>query len=299
MKLLILFNPASANGHAGKLLPRVEGALTDRGLDYELHLTRQPGHAKSLVEQSHLGKFDGVVAAGGDGTMFEVINGLKTHPDSTQIPLGVLPLGTGNAFVREMGLTAKDWQLALDVIAKGKVRNVDLGVFEHQNQKLYFANVLGLGFVSDVAALAHRLKRIGNFAYTLAIFLRLAGLQTRRLLIELDGRRIDRDSVFLEICNSRYTADFLIAPAARVDDGLLDIVLLRHCSRARLIRNFPKVRDGTHVNLEEVEVYRAREIRVTADIDSPLTPDGEVMSSTPVSVWCQPGGVRVFWLNDE
>jgi YegS/Rv2252/BmrU family lipid kinase len=298
MKLLILFNPASANGRAGKLLPRVEGALTDRGLDYELHLTREPGHARSLVEQSRLGEFNGVVAAGGDGTMFEVINGLKTHPDSAQIPLGVLPLGTGNAFVREMGLTAKDWQLALDVIAKGQVRSVDLGVFEHQDQKLYFANVLGLGFVSDVAALAHRLKRIGNFAYTLAIFLRLAGLRSRRLLIELDGRCIERDSVFVEICNSRYTADFMIAPAARVDDGLLDIVLLKRCSRARLIRNFPKVRDGTHVTLEEVEVYQAREIRVTADIDSRLTPDGEVMGSTPVSVSCRPADLSVFWQTD-
>ena len=224
-----------------------------------------------------------------------VINGLKVHPESEQIPLGILPMGTGNAFVRDMGLTAKDWPMAIDIIAAGRVRAIDLGVFDHQGQKLHFANVLGLGFVSDVAALAHRLKRIGNFAYTLAIFLRLASLQSRQLVIEMDGRSIERDSVFVEICNSRYTADFLIAPAARLDDGLLDVVLLKRCSRSRLIRNFGKVRVGTHVDLDEVEVYQARGIRVTADVDSRLTPDGEVMGSTPVSVSCQPGAVKMFW----
>ena len=89
MKLLVLFNPESGNGRARKLLPDIERCFKDQGVEIELLQSQRVGHARSLVEQARIGDFDGVIAAGGDGTMFEVINGLKAHPESEQIPVGV------------------------------------------------------------------------------------------------------------------------------------------------------------------------------------------------------------------
>jgi YegS/Rv2252/BmrU family lipid kinase len=294
MKLLLVANPCAGHGRGGRMLAEVEEVCRELGLDVDLRLTEQPGHATEIIAAEDLIGYDGVVATGGDGTVFESINGLFTNPAGPVVPFGVLPMGTGNSFSLDLGLSRGEVREALELVARGTTRKVDVGHCRTRDGELYYLNILGLGFVSDVTATAAKLKLLGNVSYTLGVIYRTAFLGTSRLELEIDGKVIERDATFLEISNSRYTADFLMAPEARIDDGMLDVTLLGKISRRRLLRLFPTVFRGEHVQYPEVETMSARSIKVTSDQPKILAPDGELVGTTPAEITCLQQALDVF-----
>jgi diacylglycerol kinase (ATP) len=294
MKLLLVANPCAGHGRAGRLLAEVGATCRELGLDVDTRLTEHPGHATEIIESENLAPFDGVVATGGDGTVFEAVNGLFRNPAGPAIAFGVLPMGTGNSFSRDLGLERGQVREALELVAGGATRKVDVGQCRTGDRELYYLNILGLGFVSDVTATAAKLKLLGNASYTVGVVYRTAFLGTFGIRLELDDGVIEREATFLEISNSRYTADFLMAPEAKIDDGLLDVTLLGKISRRRLLRLFPTVFKGTHVQYPEVETFTARSIKVISDQPKILTPDGELIGSTPFEVSCLHQALEVF-----
>jgi YegS/Rv2252/BmrU family lipid kinase len=294
MNLLLVANPRAGHGRAGRLLTEISDSCRNLGLEADIRLTERPGQATEIIEVEDLRPFDGVVAAGGDGTVFEAVNGLFRNPAGSAVPFGVLPMGTGNSFSRDLGLKKGQIREALELIARGATRKVDVGRCRTGNRDLYFLNILGLGFVSDVAATAAKLKLLGNASYTLGVIYRTAFLGTFRLELELDGDVIEREATFLEISNSRFTADFLMAPEAKIDDGLLDVTLLGKTSRRRLLRLFPTVFKGEHVQYPEVETFTARRIKVVSDQPKILSPDGELIGTTPAEITCLHRALNVF-----
>ncbi|MDQ7053104.1 MAG: diacylglycerol kinase family lipid kinase [candidate division KSB1 bacterium] len=295
MKLLLIYNPQAGHRRARKILPEVETTFVRHGIEFDLALTDYPEHAIERVREADFSQYDGIVAAGGDGTLYEVINGYFQNPSPRRIPIGVLPIGTGNAFARDLDLDLSRWSEAVAIIAAHKPRKVDVGRFRCHGQTYYFLNIIGLGFVADVTETAAKLKRLGNIAYTIGVFHRMIRLKTSRLYIQLDGQTLDRECIFVEISNTRYTSNFFIAPDARIDDGLLDVVVLNRMSRVQLLRSFPKVFTGEHVHLPQVETYQVRQIRIEAEEPKVLAPDGELAGITPVDIECLPGAVEVFW----
>lgn len=295
MKVLLVYNAHAAHKRAKKILPDVEACFIDKGIKFDLQLTDYPEHAVDIVGKADFSQYDGVIAAGGDGTLFEVINGYYKNPDKGKIPLGVLPIGTGNAFARDFELDVSRWENTIEIIRLGKPRYVDVGKYHTHGQDYYFLNILGLGFVADVGKTAHKLKIFGNVAYTFGVFYQMVFLKAYRVKIEADGETFERENIFVEISNTRYTANFLMAPNAEIDDGLLDVTLLGKATRRRLIQCFPKILTGEHIHLEEVEQFKAKKIKVETDIPKVLTPDGELVGITPVSVECLHQAVPVFW----
>ena len=294
MHILLVYNPCAANGRAARTLPRVRELLTAGGMDSEIVLTEAPGHATRVVRVADLSRFDGVVAAGGDGTLFEVVNGYFENRGQRRPPLGVLPVGTGNAFSRDIGLGTGAVGAAVDLISRGHHRPIDVGRFTTDGQTHHFLNILGLGFVSDVGERAGRLKQIGNLSYTVGVLLELVSLSSYRLTIEIDGEVLERENIFCEISNTRYTSNFLMAPSASIDDGLLDVTLLGKASRTRLLRCFPTIFTGEHIHLDEVETFKAKRIRIETTQPKVLAPDGEVYGSSPVEVECLHRAVEFF-----
>jgi diacylglycerol kinase (ATP) len=137
---------------------------------------------------------------------------------------------------------------------------------------------------------------LGNSAYTLAVLLRLPWLKAQTLSLEIDGKTVEREGVYVEIANSSYTGtSFLIAPKARLDDGLLDVVLLKRISRIGLLRLFRAVYDGSHIRHPQVEYLQARSISVTESNPGQLVPDGEIVGKSPARFECLPGAVRFLW----
>ena len=297
VKLLVIYNPQAGHGRAARLLPRMEDLFRAQGLVPDVRLTEQPGHGTALVRDADLAGYDGVVAAGGDGTLFEVVNGFYARPQRPGVPLGVLPLGTGNAFARELDLVDEPWAEAVSIIGGGRTRRIDVGRFTTAGEQVYhFVNIVGLGFAAEATRSARSLKLFGNTAYTLAVLRQVATMKTYRVALRLDGQRVEHESLFIEISNSRYTGTtFLMAPDAELDDGLLDVTVVAPLARRRLLRLFPSIYDGSHVHYPEVTTYRARHVVIEAATPMALSPDGELVGQTPVEIECLPRDLAMFW----
>jgi len=295
MKALLVYNPWAGHGYAQKKLDEIEDYLKQINLPYELFLTKATGHGKEIVAAADFKQYSALIAGGGDGTLFEVINGYYANPSELKLPIGVLPIGTGNAFVRDMDLHHHDWKPALDIIAAGKTKKCDVGKFTTEGQTWYYLNILGLGLVADIGETAIKMKALGNISYTLSSFYHILKNKPFQVKLEIDGEIIERENIFIEISNTRYTANFLMAPNAKTDDGKLDLTLLGPKGRIGLIRSFPKIITGEHIHMKEVETYQASNIKISSNIPKVLTPDGELMGSTPLEIDCLKQDIDVFW----
>jgi diacylglycerol kinase (ATP) len=291
----LVYNPNAGHGRAAALSDEAVALFQEKGIAVDLRLTEGPGHAVQIVGEADFGSYGVVVAAGGDGTLFEVVNGYYANPARGSIPLGIMPTGTGNAFARDLKMDVGRWREAVEIIAVGRRRRVDVGRFSTEGQTFYFLNILGLGFVADVTATASRLKSFGNIAYTFGVLVQTLFLRSYPVRIEVEGQILERENLFTEISNTRYTSNFLMAPAARIDDGLLDVTLLGRMSRRRLLKCFPLIFTGEHVTLPEVETFQARRLRVSTPVRKVLTPDGELLGGTPVEVDCLKQDIEVLW----
>ncbi len=295
MRVLLVANPRAAHCRARAAVEGQLALFARAGVDLELVWTRAPADATAMVRDGDLGGFDAVVAARGDRPVLEVVNGHLAPPAGERPPLAVLPVGTGNSFCRDLELGPRPVAEAVRRIAAGRSRRVDVGRFCWAGGDTFFVNILGLGFVSDVSVTAHRLKWLGSLSYSVAVVLETIRLAAAPLTLEVDGVRHDREGVFLEVANTRYTGgSYLMAPAARFDDGLLDVVLATTMGRVRLLSAFPKIFSGAHVTLPEVETWQAKEIVVTTPESKLLAPDGEILGTTPVAITCLPGALAVL-----
>ncbi len=295
MKILLVYNTFAGNKRGKKLLPQIEARLNENKIDFDLKLTEYPQHGIKIVKETDFDVYDGIVASGGDGTLFDVINGYYQNRSKKRIPIGIIPTGTGNAFARELDLNSNLWPEAINIISSNKTKKVDVGRFRTRGQDYYYLNILGLGFVADVVETARKLKFLGNISYTFGVFYHISVLNTHRLTIKIDGNKIEQENIFVEISNTRYTSNFLMSPNAKIDDGLLDVTILRKVNRRKLLKSFPKMFTGEHIFIDEVDTFQAKNITVITDNPKVLTPDGELIGHTPVEVECLHHGIDMFW----
>jgi len=295
LNLLIIFNPNAAHGRSVKNLEAIKASLNSLGIDATFMPTQRTGHASELVAGTDLSGFDGLIAAGGDGTVFEVLNGLYTHSKSARIPLGLLPIGTGNAFARELGLKPGDWHEAVELLCKGRTREVDVAYVDAADQSYYFLNIVGMGFFVEASLSAQKLKFVGDTAYTLATLWKALTLKSYPLELEIDGEILHHDNILIAISNSRYTGThFLIAPDALTDDGLLDVTLLEKLSLRRLLKLFPTIYTGKHVLYDEITSCKASRIKIHAPDAMLLGPDGEFRGRSPAEITCLKRDLTIF-----
>ena len=290
MNLLIIYNPQAGNGRAKTLLAEISDYLTSLKVCFTVKQTKHQSHAVELVKKANLSKFDAVIASGGDGTLFEVLNGYFKNQLTDKPPLGLIPNGTGNAFMKELNLNKGDWKKAIDNILSGKTSKIDVGKLVTKDETYYFLNIVGLGFVAEVAKASIPLKWAGNSAYTLATLFKLLSVNSEMMRIEIDGVMQQRDVVMVEVANSRYTGTkFKIAPKAKLNDGLLDLIILNKITRLKLLKVFHIIYDGSHINYPEIEYIQAKQIKVTQKEPGQLIPDGEILGFSPVEFNCLAG----------
>lgn len=294
MKILLIYNKKTAHKLSARNLEVVQSELQKQHIDYKVVFTNYKRHAIELVQQADFSNYDAVVGAGGDGTLFELVNGYMHNPSEKRIPIGIIPVGTGNSFSRDIGLNTPDIRESIAIIANRKTLAIDLGHFQTTTQGWYYANILGMGFVTDVQKTAQYFKIFGNLAYTIGVFYRLISLKTNLLDIKIDGVPYQFDAILTEISNSRYTANYLMAPNARINDGLLDVTIAKKMRRGRLIKIFTKIFDGKHINYDEVITFQAKEIEISMDEIRPLGPDGEIEGFSPLKITCVRHALEIF-----
>ena len=170
MHILLVVNPQAGHKKARKIFPQIERKFAAYGITFDTLFTEYKGHGIKLVELASLEKYDALVSVGGDGTLFEVLNGYFLNRRTKIPPLGIIPLGTGNAFIRDIGLVNFDWEKAIELIWQKRTKRVDVGLLKTDSSVYYFINILGVGFVADVGATADKLKVFGELSYIFGVF---------------------------------------------------------------------------------------------------------------------------------
>jgi len=285
--LALLVNPTSGGGRGGRLLDPVAERLRRSGAEVDVLVGRDGAEALDLLRDRVAAGVDGVVALGGDGLVniaLQVVGG-------TDVPLGVVPAGTGNDIARSLGLSAGDATAAVDLVVLGGTRTVDLGRADGR----WFAGVLGSGFDSMVNERANRMTwPRGRSRYNLAILAELRTFRPVPFVLELDGVPWSTEAMLVAVGNgSSYGGGMRVCPAARLDDGLLDVTVLGPISKAEFIRVFPTVYKGTHVHHPAVTSRRARMVSLSSEGVTAYA-DGERVSRLPVTCEAVPGALDVF-----
>ena len=293
MSFCIIVNPNAGKKQGMHESRRLREAFDQQGIAYEILVSEKAGHDRQLAESIDPGQYEGIISVGGDGTLFEILNGLLDGSSSLETPIGVIPVGTGNSFIRDLGID--NFETALAAILNRRTRDVDVGEFSCGDGRFFFANLLGAGFVSNVAYRAKRYKRLGALSYVFGVLEELMVMKSVILRLEIDGTIIERDALFVEICNSRYTGGaMMMAPGAEIDDGLFDVVVAGRMTRGKLLRLFPAIFGGRHVEDPLIEVFRGASVKLEADRPMALTPDGETFGSTPLEARMNPRLIRMF-----
>jgi YegS/Rv2252/BmrU family lipid kinase len=290
----LIVNPAAGGGRAGRLAPGVEQALRDHGLSLRRADTRDLDHARELaVEAARAGET--VIALSGDGMLGAIAGALRVVPGAI---LAALPGGRGNDFARALGIP-EDPVAACATVAAGFARPVDVGlVTDADGVGRAFIGIASVGFDSDANRIANQAPAfLGGQVYAYGALRALISWRPVRFEIELDppGERHSFTGYTVAAANSSaYGGGMRMAPAAPLDDGLLEVIAVEHVGKASFVANLPKVFAGTHVDLPSVRVFRAGEVAISAERPFSVYADGDPIGELPVTIRAVPAAVRVI-----
>ncbi|GAA2251436.1 MULTISPECIES: diacylglycerol kinase [Kitasatospora] len=292
-QVVLLSNPAAGGGHAERAAARAAARLREHGIEVLNIAGASPADALRLARETVARGVDALVAVGGDGMIHLALQALA----GSGVPLGMLPAGTGNDQAREYGVPIGDPESAADVIAAGHVATVDLGRIDAEDgTSRYFGSVLAAGFDSLVTDRANRMAwPRGRSRYNLAMVAELANLRPLPFRITLDdGTVIERPLTLAAVGNTRsYGGGMLICPGADHTDGLFDVTMVGAMPRLKLVRFFPTVFKGTHVEHGEVHTVRSATLRIECPGISAYA-DGEFIARLPVEVSIAPRALGVI-----
>ncbi|EYF05822.1 Transcription regulator [Chondromyces apiculatus DSM 436] len=292
MKTWIIANPSS--GTAAAKLDRVR-ELTANRPDIEVKVTTEPGHARALAMEAAAQGVDRVVAAGGDGTIHEVVQGLAVVQDRPM--LGILPLGTGNDLARTLGISA-DPAEALAVLDHGVPRPLDLMKVEMGGKTYYGVNVSAGGFSGQVnEVLTGDMKSTwGPLAYVRGAMTVLPDLTAYRTSLAWDDGEFEQiDALNVVVANGRTCAGGVrVAPEADPADGLLDVVVVRYGSLLDLAGVATRLLAGDYLGSDDVSLRRVRKVRITSEPGMWFNIDGELIGNEPISFEAMPGALTVI-----
>ena len=285
-KYKVIVNPISGRGAGEASIPLMEKSLHEKGVAFELVRTERPWHAAELAQATAQEGFDAVVAAGGDGTANEVLNGLMLAKaaGAQRVPaMGILSVGRGNDFAYGMGLP-KPLEEGCQVLAAGRRHVMDVGRMTGglYPQGRYFGNGVGVGFDAVVGFEALKLKWLTGFPSYIVATLKTVFLYFRAPLvrIEYDDQTLTLPALMVSTMNGRRLGGgFFMAPEGKPDDGLFDICIARQVGRARVFTLVPHFMKGTQATQPEITMVRARRVVVTAEKGVlPAHADGETVS---------------------
>lgn len=295
MRYRIVVNPTAGRGAAAHRWQVVAAELAHLGVAYAPHFTTGPGDATAVARRAAAEGFEAVVSAGGDGTLTEVVNGLVgVAGPGRALPLGVLPLGSGNDFARTAGIS-RDLLAAARLLAQPAPRPIDLG----RTGGRYFINVASAGMDAEVSRMMNADLRWlrGSTAYVVATFATLLRLRPVEVVLELDGTVHRARAVLVAVGNGRfYGGGMMVTPHAELDDGLFDLCVLGAMGRLEFVRAFPTVYRGEHLSHPKVTTYRARRVVLrTAGGERLLAQaDGEVIGEAPQEFVVAPGALTLL-----
>ena len=280
MKTKIILNPYANRWGAKKRIAAVEEACRTADLDFDMTIIPEPRFGTRLALEGVEAGYDMVIAAGGDGTVNEVVNGLiLAAGEGPTIPFGVLPIGTGNDF-NDMAHLPRDLTEATRSFAAGHTRQIDAGRVTFDGKIHYFDNNCAAAMEPLVTIENERLVKLsGNIRYIVALVKALAKLKAWNMKISWEGGGYEGPVYLLSICNSPRTGGlFPMAPDASLSDGLFDFVMAPEISKLTVLAVLARLFRGTHIHHKDVTYGRTPHLSLTSEPGSPIHADGEVLT---------------------
>jgi diacylglycerol kinase (ATP) len=292
-RVTVLTNPMSGHGNAPHAAEKAVARFQHLGIDVIEIVGRDPGHARELVDEALAFGTDALVVVGGDGVIRLALQALARN----DVPLGIIPAGTGNDHAREYGIPVGDPAAAVDIIAAGYTETVDLGLIRGDDgTQTWFGTIAATGFDSLVSDRVNRMSwPHGRMRYNLAIVAELSKLRLLPFRLVFDGQREVVTELTLAAfgITRSYGGGMRICPDADHGDGLLDVTMVASASRLKLMRLFPTVFKGTHIDLDEVSTDRAHTVRVeSAGINAYA--DGDYVCPLPAEISAAPGALSIL-----
>ncbi len=293
---LAIVNPAAGGGKSRKLLGPALDRLRAGGIEIEVAETHSPGDATQIAREAYTRGQRRFIAVGGDGTSYEVVNGLYPDAFGHERPtLAFLPLGTGNSFLRDF--SERGVEHALEALLSSRSQPCDVLRLKHREGVIHYINLLSMGFTADVATLrARQFSGWGELGYAISIFLTLARFRRRPFPVRLEGETdVDRRRcLFLTFNNSKFTGGtMMIAPRAQVNSGLIEYVRWGPIGRLGLIRNLPGLYDGTHIEHPLAEHKAVPRVEFALEEPVDVMVDGEVITLHCEELDVLPGALNV------
>jgi len=292
---LIITNPKSGLEKSKKILDSIViPKLESKKINYKNLFTKNQFHAVELIENEKINDFDFILVLGGDGTMHEVINGMLNRNDNVNIPIGLLPTGSGNSLLHDIG----DINIveSLDTILQYNISNIDILKINTPKEIFYSINLMGWGMVNDIAILAEKMRWMGPIRYNVASIIEIFRYSPRYAEIKIDNEIYNDKYAFIIACNTIHIGKGMkMAPHAKLDDGKMDLIIIKNnFHRIKLLRMFPTLFNGNHINDPLVEYRQAKSLKLTPNTNTILNIDGEIVGETPIKIEVIPGAIKLL-----
>jgi YegS/Rv2252/BmrU family lipid kinase len=289
-KYYLLVNPHGGLKKGLGILEKVQPIFEEHGDELTILETEYAGHARDTV---NFNGYDGFCAIGGDGTMHEIINGMMKRSHHHRLPIGLITGGTGNSFMHDMDCL--DPIVAAKRIITGRLRPIDVAEVDANGEILYAFNIVGWGMPTDINIIAEKLRWFGGQRYNVASIIEVLRNRQRLAKLIIEGNTVVGDFGFILGCNTIHTGRGMkMAPLAQVDDGLIDLIIVRKAGRMKLLWLFTKVFRGAHVGDLVVDYRQVKEFSIIPQDTHVLNIDGELIGSTPIHVRVLPKAINVL-----
>lgn len=282
-KYYLIVNPHGGFRKGRSILEKVKPVFKEAGAEIDVKETRHAGHARIMANTFDFEGYHGLCAIGGDGTMHELINGMLSRKDGKKIPIGLITGGTGNSFMHDMNCL--DPVVAAKRIITRRLRKIDVAKVDAAGEIIYGFNIVGWGLPTDINIMAEKLRWLGGQRYNVASIIEVIKNKRRLAKICMEGRTIAGDYGFILGCNTIHTGNAMkMAPLAQIDDGLIDLLIVRKAGRLKLLSLFSKIFKGGHIGDPVVVYHQVKDFSIVPLEDYILNIDGELIGSTPIHV---------------
>ncbi len=283
-----IVNPVAGALSTKKKWPIISSLLQRLGVRFDFQYTEGVGHAIELAKDASSKGYQHVVAVGGDGTINEVANGIMASKNTKDTSMGIISTGTGSDFIRSAGIP-HDYVKACSCLSTGHPKPVDIGIVEYHKNNIpmqrYFINTAGIGFdAAVIASVEKSSKKLGGtFPFVLGLLRTIITYKNKPVTITTGNTQETKSVVSVMVANGNYAGGGMkFAPEAKLDDGLLDMLIISDMGKFELLRTFPRVYKGTHITHPKVKLIRTDNVRVDSVDKLPVYADGELLGEGPV-----------------
>ena len=296
--ILLIVNPVSGKKISKKLLPNTISEFQNNGFELEIIESKYKGHIEEILNTYNIEHYYCCCIMGGDGSFHEAINGLMKRIDKLKITLSLIPAGSGNSLGRDLNIL--NLQDAIKNIINGKKKNIDIAEINCDNDKIYSFNIVGWGMVANIGVKAEKYRWLGTSRYTILSLLEIIFKKTNSAnIIYYDENNkkytLENKFMFAVLCNTIHTGKGMkIAPKAKLNDGLMDLVLLKDAPRLKLLKLMPKLFTGEHINDNIVEYIHVSKVELKPNKISQLNIDGEIKGKTPFELTVIPNQIEII-----